>query len=54
MKLTGEILKEQREILGFSKKEMAERSGLSRPTIIDYETKEGLAYIIRKSTKITI
>lgn len=37
MRLTGEVLREQREILGKTQSDMAKRCGLSRPTIIKYE-----------------
>lgn len=40
MILTGKNLKEQREVLGLSKVEMAKRAGVSRPTIIKYENDE--------------
>lgn len=37
MRLTGQILKEQRLAIGVSQEEIAKRAGVSRPTIIKYE-----------------
>ena len=45
MRLTGETLREQREIIGISKVGMAKRAGVSRPTIINYENGEGIQII---------